>query len=1573
MVVYSRPITFTPAVAQPQTRYLPANATLRQIRPPAQPAPSTTTTTQPGGLSGSGGELTDEMIAARAQMTVNRYPSAPFQNYTVQGGMWYGVSNVEGSTMYTRLNPATADTSPNPNYRYMNQGTGPAPFSEGSAGNVRIQPSARPEPPGAGATKAQIAAYSESLASWEREQLWRSVPDSANWTDISDWYGEARFDLPTQERRQWEINQSLLPTLPSAKAQAIESQYAAQQKVIVSSSGNLVPVSERYTYIDDSGLYLAQGERAADYRNVSTGALFSAPAVLDMGGKAVAAAPAAAGAGLNLVQMQLATMRSPFDITGRVDMGKVRGGLFSPQKRPEQEIYSNPFQGIPLLEQSAAVGNLIGGMWPGARVAGTYAVSLGQSVFPTAPVLSGFYETGQYVGLEHKITPLSKELSLAIPAFEKKWETKIQGEMFTGTADEYRQFSEEYSKLQQKSDRLDAYLGQQTALKQKMFGGKTPSTEEMFTYPVYSSAREFADWYGKAVAEPATNYITKHPYYKPYLSLYPGWGHLQMSAGEAAISEPAEALAGVAMLVPGAERLGRITLSEPGQFPTLVGTGLYLQAQGMYEGFSTRPMKTFVNLAYSAGYLHVTTAGLKFISPIGADVTRVPTGRITRSYDPVTGEVVETPIMTNIYGVYLKNPFAGLVFRPTDILRLRSPVTVLDFMGTRALGGYIAGRGFFTGSPVARFGETPIGSGFLPSTKAESAFVRPIMESRLTGEHLELYHRALDAVELAMSRKINPQALREYGMMKPKELTWDTWNRVLDYIETHRADIVAYGSTTQSVYLPRSRMSIGDIDLDIRPEVAEVHSRAIYDIIRLDPGMRDIGPLIREQSQLTEGRFVARHPTKGIILDLHPFWRAEWDVAGSIPTTGRGIKIMPLYETIGGKIYFSTNYREVVPGRQAIIEFGEGRFKDPADMAIMFGNLAEMEAARPLRWDINRLRFGARQRLAQRYLDIGRAYERYTTDFVAQQFPEALEYLQEAGFPASRANIQGGPVADWDIRVGAITEFKGEWYLHPKEIKMYQDMMADTNQGKIVSEDIFLHGKNNQEIFIKRFRDVGSVDFQVYGKKWVEVEGLTHTHPTSITDDFAALFRPGPRVAKFLTEAPGVNKFFSRVSGDIIQLDVPIKITAKDAPLHLGDLRATMGREGVWVNTVLSESYVQVGKIPRAKIGNMLSAMHHLRGAQKSLTYRLYTDYLKTQKIMPWEVSKRAQFHFRSYAEATRTVVAEAFRMAGGSFEEIPIQEVINRGAKPTTQPVNKFGYYKKLSDGYYSGFKTGYKQPIFWQDTTKKDVARSVYPYIAGLFSSPSFQGYPTSDKYPSPSSYISAGYRSSPEGNYPTGGYRSSPVGKYIEGKYTDYPVGGKYPSNAPYPQPPGKYPPVGKYIEHPTYRPPGKYKPGDVYRPTTPKYPAGGKPPTYPAKLIGPEYKTQAPLVSYKAQTKIESYLPKTPSQKPPKTPPKVPVFFPPESSMFVPITTRKTITRKEEEKHKKKLRLHFDVRGSKWLIKNPIPRPEVVLGGEAGKQYKNELRIYDKQYSKKTYTVHAPFDIITDYKVTKGLRF
>lgn len=52
---------------------------------------------------------------------------------------------------------------------------------------------------------------------------------------------------------------------------------------------------------------------------------------------------------------------------------------------------------------------------------------------------------------------------------------------------------------------------------------------------------------------------------------------------------------------------------------------------------------------------------------------------------------------------------------------------------------------------------------------------------------------------------------------------------------------------------------------------------------------------------------------------------------------------------------------------------------------------------------------------------------------------------------------------------------------------------------------------------------------------------------------------------------------------------------------------------------------------------------------------------------------------------------------------------------------------------------------------------------------------------------------------------------------------------------------------------------------------------------------------------------------------------------------------------------KLRLHFDVLGSQWHIRNPIPR-------FSGTYPKVELRIEDKSYSRKSkqLTYHRPFD-------------
>lgn len=106
-----------------------------------------------------------------------------------------------------------------------------------------------------------------------------------------------------------------------------------------------------------------------------------------------------------------------------------------------------------------------------------------------------------------------------------------------------------------------------------------------------------------------------------------------------------------------------------------------------------------------------------------------------------------------------------------------------------------------------------------------------------------------------------------------------------------------------------------------------------------------------------------------------------------------------------------------------------------------------------------------------------------------------------------------------------------------------------------------------------------------------------------------------------------------------------------------------------------------------------------------------------------------------------------------------------------------------------------------------------------------------------------------------------------------------------------------------------------------------------------------------------TRPPSFPPTFPPTFPPPT-------FPPTQPPLFPPTHRPTYFLEEEKPKQPKLRLHFDVLGSKWIIENPIPRPGNLLAGEPGKQPKNELEIYEKHYSKKKYLMHLPFEQFTE---------
>lgn len=1295
MVLYSRPITFTPAVAQPQTRYLPANATLRQIRPPAPPAPSTTTTTQPGGLSGSGGELTDEMIAARAQMAVNRYPSAPFQNYTVQGGMWYGVSNVDGSTMYTRLNPATADTSPNPNYRYMVQGTGPATFSEGSAGWSKITPSARPEPPGAGATKAQLTAYSESLASWEREQLWRSVPDSANWTDISDWYGEARFDLPTQDRRQWEINQALLPTFPSAKAQAIESQYAAQQKVIVSSSGNLVPVSERYTYVDDSGMYLAQGERAADYRNVSTGTLFSAPAVLDMGAKAVAAAPAVIGAGLNRVQMQLATMRSPFDLTGRVDMGKAT---------------------LPLASATFGAGVGAYGKIAGKGVGAGLGLSPDtmQKVRTTAlglPVISTVWSAGEYIGLDYLIGVKTAEYQKEYTALESQG--LIVGGEFKGTEAQYTALDAKYQQLehlqQLQNVTLDRTLGVNVA---------EARAGTAFTGGVYEGGAGITEWADTHLIKPAGETIGNLP---PVAFGAVAGGMMLAGVSPTVLPHTASFVKGVAtgvaavpsfvgMAVVGGEGL----LRYPQAIPGAALLGGYIQAKGMYEGISTRPVEF-------AGEMYGTALALGAVGRAGYALSPV-------KYTSAAFRARGMPTAT-YRGLYAESPIMGL----KKLIGTRA-----EWVGTRNLGGLTS----YEGRPWYR----PT-----PSRGVPTHLVDYISEGYVD------FPGTVVKVPLVEERLIR--------VGRPGELA--AFREELNLIDTMHG------------FKPST----------IKDPVAE---------FQRIPGV----------SRDAAAEFLAT------LRDEFPTHRVGGSLAQSIQSRfSRAPADVDLY----------LPREQIAPFKEYV-----------------------------MRW--NR-RYGTSVKVdIHEYPQPGSYIGRYGVQTMKDITVEGTHFMH-IGEQALRKSTSGMMLRD--SREG--------WYVGP-----------EAHRGKDIADML---GAVESELYRVRESPVG---FLYRGKQ----ARLTHA-----VDVLRGRMEPGALPTetiggRFYDPSQAAATRYAQYTWDLTEspyVKFPGTRTYFDPTQYTGRVAATYAQFGVPAGTPWGIVMETGGKQARATI-----------------------------------------------PEGTPTTNIRV-------LADIPI----GRTDYPTTYRPARSSV-RPLIAGYPSAVKV----------PRLPDFIPSYAPTIPSLKKTPTLGAFLTG-KYPQPS--VMGGRGTYPgmlvdNGKYPT------PVVD-LPGKYPELIGGGKTPSpdlftptKTPYPKTtrttPTKYPGITR-VEKTPYP--------SVRKVITEKYPGvkittGGGKTAITTTTFGGEYGRTTTTSERQRIT-----IPKT---------------FPVPFTIPAP---KKLVIFKEEETPRKKLRLHFDVRGSKWLIKNPIPRPEVVLGGEAGKQYKNELRIYDKQYSKKTYTVHAPFDIITDYKVTKGLRF
>jgi hypothetical protein len=380
-MVVIRQIQYTPFPARTQS-YYPQYT--RPIVPPQAQQP--VRPERPAGLSQ--GELTQDAISAKSQEIVTRYPNAPFQNYTVINGYWYGVQNVGGDTLYTKLNEAPPGSYPNPGMAYREPFTGPA---------SRIQVGERPTPPAPGSPKSEWRAYSEAMASWERAKFLQeseNITSGWSWWQIQQaWEG---IRLPNLEMRAEEIFRSSLPQIPSAKYQSLVSQYQQQKQNIISSSGTITPTG-------------------AGYINITTGESFGLP---------TQKAPTSS----------IPTITLPSELPSPITRGLIGQIAFEKLGRdyligggPLPATTNQPFKiQLPTIPVETAT-----------RIRETML---------SIPVVGNLYSAGEYIGADIILSQKIAEYEKTYSQFQSQG--LISGNVFKGTEQQFAQLNRQFEEIQ---------------------------------------------------------------------------------------------------------------------------------------------------------------------------------------------------------------------------------------------------------------------------------------------------------------------------------------------------------------------------------------------------------------------------------------------------------------------------------------------------------------------------------------------------------------------------------------------------------------------------------------------------------------------------------------------------------------------------------------------------------------------------------------------------------------------------------------------------------------------------------------------------------------------------------------------------------------------------------------------------------------------------------------------------------------------------------------------------------------------------------------------------------------------
>lgn len=628
-VIQYRPFS-TPT---PQNAATPPRSTISYRQFPTATPSSTGTTTQP----------------QPAIVPVSKPPvvaSSEYSRYVVMGEYYYGVT---ASGRMDKLNYAGPTSRPDPRYVTQGQGIDAKDYLgrlSGEEGYQAIRPVEIISKP-TGSTKRELSAFAEAQASQMREAYNVSAPTGATWGQIREVY-----DFPSQQLLASDIYRRLLPQTPSAKYLSLVGQYQEQRRNILSSSGILRPES-------------------GDWRNITTGELFTGAATV-LG----AATPlGSAAAKLSSVELQLATMRSPFDISGKVDIGKITG----------KGILDAASVGVDTFTRKTAEGF-------GIAAGGVMEIgSLGKTFATTAiPGFKEVWAAGEYIGLDYLIRTESEQLPKQTEAFER--EGLIRDGMFYGTDKQFKKYEGGFKRLEYlqglQAQKLDIALATDMAAARQE---RMPAWAE----GILTAGGSATNWlnktiispFGKTLGVPETvsspfegvisSGITKRSLgmigtvatWPTYMMI----GPFMAAAPEFAVGSAA-GLASVPGFVGQAPAGLAAYARHPAALPGGIVLGGWKMAEGMYEGLTTRPVRF-------AGELYGSAKGLEWAGKIGYAASPL-------KYTSATFARKGLP-SAKYGGLYAESPITGI----SKLIGTRA-----EFIGTRNIGGLT----LYEGRPIYR-------------------------------------------------------------------------------------------------------------------------------------------------------------------------------------------------------------------------------------------------------------------------------------------------------------------------------------------------------------------------------------------------------------------------------------------------------------------------------------------------------------------------------------------------------------------------------------------------------------------------------------------------------------------------------------------------------------------------------------------------------------------------------------------------------------------------------------------------------------------------------------------------------